>query len=509
MATILCSLSSKVNKDNGRSEILLRFRNGRQVNVRGHSRIWIYPRYMNQSKGEMVITSRKLTPEVKEMFVLKSQLEKLVNHLVVEAQKRDAEATGGDWLQNEIDKFMFPEDYAAKEAKAKLGFFEAFENFLANKDFSEGRIRHYNVLIRTLRRWELYRGKELSLDEMTSEDLNEYRIFIRDEHKLFRENKAGEKVPVAKYKKVFELIPETKIPNKRGDNYINSLFKMLRAFYSWCNDQDVSPNDPFKKFTVGSQTYGTPIYISIEERDQIAEASMGGNKHLETQRDIFIFQCFIGCRVSDLYAMTKANVVEDIRGTYIEYLPHKTKDKNPNVVKVYLTEKAIEILEKYKDCHPRYLFPFISQQKYNDAIKDVFHKAGIERMVTVRNSVTGQSEQKSIADVASSHLARRTFVGNLYKQVKDPSLVGKLSGHKEGSRAFARYRAIDDDMVKELTDLLGGNVSKLTLDQKKAIVLREAKTKEEMIKKQTEIQRLLSTGLMTMEEYIDIQTSAL
>ena len=49
---------------------------------------------------------------------------------------------------------------------------------------------------------------------------------------------------------------------------------------------------------------------------------------------------------------------------------------------------------------------------------------------------------------------RRTFVGNLYKQVKDPKLVGALSGHKEVSRAFARYRVIDDEMKKELVNLL-------------------------------------------------------
>jgi hypothetical protein len=51
-------------------------------------------------------------------------------------------------------------------------------------------------------------------------------------------------------------------------------------------------------------------------------------------------------------------------------------------------------------------------------------------------------------------LARRTFVGNLYKQVKDPNLVGSLSGHKEGSKAFARYREIDEQMKRELVDLL-------------------------------------------------------
>ena len=59
-----------------------------------------------------------------------------------------------------------------------------------------------------------------------------------------------------------------------------------------------------------------------------------------------------------------------------------------------------------------------------------------------------------LLDFGSSHLARRTFVGNLYKQVKDPNLVGALSGHKEGSKAFARYRTIDDEMKQQLVDLL-------------------------------------------------------
>lgn len=76
------------------------------------------------------------------------------------------------------------------------------------------------------------------------------------------------------------------------------------------------------------------------------------------------------------------------------------------------------------------------------------------RVVTIVNPVTKQSEQHPICDVASSHMARRTFIGNLYKKVKDPNLVGKLSGHCEGSKAFARYRDIDDDMIKEMTNLL-------------------------------------------------------
>ena len=65
-----------------------------------------------------------------------------------------------------------------------------------------------------------------------------------------------------------------------------------------------------------------------------------------------------------------------------------------------------------------------------------------------------EQEIRPLNEVASSHLARRCFVGNLYKQVKDPNLVGALSGHKEGSRAFARYREIDEDMKRDLVSML-------------------------------------------------------
>jgi len=51
-------------------------------------------------------------------------------------------------------------------------------------------------------------------------------------------------------------------------------------------------------------------------------------------------------------------------------------------------------------------------------------------------------------------MARRTFIGNIYKKVKDPNLVGALSGHKEGSKAFNRYREIDEEMKKELVSML-------------------------------------------------------
>ena len=88
---------------------------------------------------------------------------------------------------------------------------------------------------------------------------------------------------------------------------------------------------------------------------------MGDDKQLETQRDIFVFQCMIGCRVSDLYKMTYANIIGDC----IEYVPRKTRDDRVVTVSVPLIGAAKELIRKYLDENRGTLFPFISEQKYN------------------------------------------------------------------------------------------------------------------------------------------------
>ena len=171
---------------------------------------------------------------------------------------------------------------------------------------------------------------------------------------------------------------------------------------------------------------------------------------LEKQRDIFVFQCLVGCRISDLYRMTKRSIIDGA----VEYMPRKTKDGNPVVVRVPLLTATKEILDKYKDLPGDAILPLVSQQKYNIAIKKILQHACITRSVVWLNPTTGEPEVRPIYEVMSSHSARRAFAGNMYKNVKDPNLVCALTGHKEGSKAFARYREIDEDMKRDLVSML-------------------------------------------------------
>jgi len=75
-------------------------------------------------------------------------------------------------------------------------------------------------------------------------------------------------------------------------------------------------------------------------------------------------------------------------------------------------------------------------------------------MVTILDTHGYKTVQRPLYEVASSHTARKTFVGNLYKKVPDPNLIASMSGHSEGSKAFARYRRIDDEMKEKLIETI-------------------------------------------------------
>jgi len=51
---------------------------------------------------------------------------------------------------------------------------------------------------------------------------------------------------------------------------------------------------------------------------------------------------------------------------------------------------------------------------------------------------------------------KRIYIANIYNKVPSPNVIGSMTGHVEGSRAFARYRDIDDDMLTDLVKILEG-----------------------------------------------------
>lgn len=336
-----------------------------------------------------------------------------------------------DWLETTLDRWYHPEKYAVQR-KDKT-FFDYFDEYASRQDISLVRQKNLRVVGNILKRFEKYNKTKISLDEFDREMLKSFEYFVRNEYKIVKERPS-----------LYADLSAKQLPRKRSRNTIISILERLRPFFLFAIRNKYTENDPFRDYEVGTPSYGAPIFISLEELDAIMDCDLH-KPSLAIQRDIFVFHCLVGCRVSDLVQLTADN----IRDGVLYYIAGKTSKEAPRTVAVPLSQKALQIIDRYKDSGNK-LLPFISNQKYNDSIKEIFQRAGITRLVTWLNPLTVRGEQRPINEIASSHMARRTFVGNLYAKVKDPNLVGSLSGHTEGSKAFSRYRDIDLNMKKEL-----------------------------------------------------------
>lgn len=425
--------------------IYFRLTDGRDLKIYYKSELKVDPTYWDEKNQAIKVQKfNPLTPDERTKF--KKDIADLTDIIFrVYNSQPDKAVKTSDWLQDAVNRILHPEHYETEIVK-KQTFFDAWDEFLAKRKLSDERFKNYNVVIRAMKRFELYTAKitkqpfTLEFDTMNADTLRDFQKFLKIEDKIS-----------AEHPEIYtEVEGSRKKPEPRGANTLNGIFTKIRTFNIWSIDEGKTANNPFKNFEVEECVYGTPYYITIEERNKLYSKDMSDRPTLAVQRDIFVFQCLIGCRMGDLLKLTKQNVMNGA----IEYIPRKSKDGRPITVRVPLNKIAKEILSRYEDTEGNKLLPFISAQKYNDAIKEAFTLAEITRVVTIINPTTREEEKQPLNKIASSHLARRCFVGNLYKQIKDPNLIGALSGHKEGSRAFARYWEIDEKMKIDLVNLL-------------------------------------------------------
>ncbi len=463
MASIQLKLSTKADTITGKSEIHIRFSHGRNIDLRAKSKIFIPSEYWNKSTSTIVVPKfRLMTPQqrtlVDDLTIQRDNLAQLQLTIVKAFMEASSlEDVTPDWLNTQIELFHHPEKCKPQEQAVddiyKLdddtytpSLPELFDLFLQRHRLSEVRKGNFRVLKRVIQRYELYLRiikrdlkYRLDIDQITHKTIRDIEDYMHREYEI-----------AEKYPQIYRKLPDSKKPMRRGANTISDMLTKIRTLYLWAIENEYTTNNPFKTFRIEECVYGTPYYISIEERNKLYHTNLSRHPELAMQRDIFVFQCLIGCRIGDLFKLTKDSIIDDA----VEYIPRKTKEGRPLTVRVPLNSIAREILERYANYRGRELLPFTYEQLYNDSIKKMFLAAGLTRTVTVINPTTRDEEKRPLNELASSHLARRTFVGNLYKQVRDPNLVGALSGHKEGSKAFARYRTIDESIKRDLVKML-------------------------------------------------------
>lgn len=193
------------------------------------------------------------------------------------------------------------------------------------------------------------------------------------------------------------------------------------------------------------KVFTTTTYLDVEEVRRLIillEHDLHDVQYRVLQA--FIFTCFTGLRISDLY---NANNTWEVQEGFLDFIPHKNrkKGKRQRIPLVPLARQFINKGEKY--------FKLPNMVEYNETLKELAIKAYINKNLT-------------------SHVGRHTFgflfmtkSGNIYA-------LQQLLGHTK-LETTERYAHIDDAYKMESTRKIESGFTDLVLNIKTSDAVRE------------------------------------
>lgn len=317
-------------------------------------------------------------------------------------EKKDLKAKWEAWLIKQVDKYNNPAKYKPKE----VTLFSFIENFIhqsktrvnpkTNNVISYKQQRDYIRTFEDLKAFCKHKRKQYNFKDI---DLDFYNDFI-------------------------EFLQKKNL----AQNTIGKKFRVLKVFLNAATEEGYNTNLRYtsKRFiSVSEKTEN--VYLDERELRQIYDLDLSENPRLDKVRDVFLVACWTGLRYGDL-----RNIPGNVNGDFIEI--EQSKTGNEVIIPLHHTVKAI--LEKYDNNLPK---P-ISNQKFNDYVKDVVKLAGINEGFHKGITKGGQKISKKYEkwELVSSHTGRRSFATNLYKQGFPSYSIMQITGHKTET-AFLKY----------------------------------------------------------------------
>ncbi|MEJ8582480.1 site-specific integrase [Riemerella anatipestifer] len=180
------------------------------------------------------------------------------------------------------------------------------------------------------------------------------------------------------------------------------------------------------------------VFNTVKELKALKEIPLP--KGQSVVRDIYLMNCFLGLRVSDLQTFItepKKYIREIGDNYYLELISKKTTAKST----IPLGCEAMSVLSRY-NCDFGSGF---SYQYYNLTIKKIAKKAGIKEIVTIPKTIAGEDVriEKEKWQIMSSHTARRTFASLCILMDMPTQSIMKMMGQKS-EQSFQCYVRITE-----------------------------------------------------------------
>jgi integrase len=352
-----------------------------------------------------------------KQIAIQKDLNKIENYILKAFNDINPESANKEWLEGVVEEFYNPK----KQSSIPNTLIEFFDYYLEmNPHLKYGTQKKYTTIKNKLiKRKHLFSSTPIFLND------------INDNFKL-------------KYYKIF------------GDYKTNTIVRDLTEIKTLCRlalkkGKEIDLEVLDWKFKVDKTPFVSLNLDEIEKINNLKDLT----EFLDNARDWLVISCQVGQRVSDLMRFEKSmiRVEKNKKGKDI-YLIEFEQVKTNKLVTVPLHEKVLKILAKRNGEFPRK----ISDQKYNDYIKEVCKKAELTETVQGDKIIVTENGDKRTEfgtyqkwELVSSHIGRRSFATNNFGKIPT-RLIMSVTAHEKETTFLTYINKTQTEQAKELAD---------------------------------------------------------
>ena len=221
------------------------------------------------------------------------------------------------------------------------------------------------------------------------------------------------------------------------------MFRTLRSAYNKaikakCARKSDYPFDEYKinKFDTQTQKRAiakTEVLKFTKEVDNI-----GKRQYVQLSKDIFIFSYLCGgINFTDIANLTKANITNGRL--------HYIRQKTGKLIKLGISEEAMQIIKKYESESKGYLFPILNTNIHKTPLQK---QNRIHKMLgKINKNLKLIATQLNVDANMTTYVARHSFASVLKKSGVSIALISEALGHSDLSTTQVYLDSFDNEQI--------------------------------------------------------------
>ena len=347
---------------------------------------------------------------------INNELNKIENYVLNAFNSVSIETINKEWLQTQIDYYYNPPKQEKSIPTDLINYIDFYINYRKHQ-LKSASVKKFNVIKNKIIRFEKYRKKQILIKEVNDSFKNEFVIYCKNE--IYSQNTIQRELAIiktfCKHARFLGIETHPQLDSLRLDKA--KVEKICLTFEDLTKIENISKN-------------------------QLTDS-------LDNAKDWLIISCYSGQRISDFMRFTD----EQIRKEDGEYLLEFTQKKTNKLTTIPLHPKVLEILQKRNG-----KFPYeISDQKYNDYIKEVCKIAELNQLIFGSKNAETEPNSKVFRkksgtykkwELVTSHIGRRSFATNFYGKIPTTFLIN-MTNHSSEAMFLNYIGKSNKDLAKE------------------------------------------------------------